>query len=948
MNIKRRHLLLLLTLSLAPLVIAQDDDNFFADNDAEAPATLSLNFNRQGAVQATLTLPENAAESDELPGVLAQSLHCPLYALTHPDDSQYASRDFEKKWSAARRERFHKQMADSTRRFLSGHCEGALSKQGQLFAGNLNFTALTRELQRLGVDRLLIYIEIPKTQFREYTQTNLVRDVLIQSGTLLYRIPITEKSSLPVLHLAYGFRPADLHRAFAILGAFVVVPVLLTFWMRRRALALATMDAAAAWFGFLRTLNWLVLGVSLLWLTSGFGARQMLQDWVASLGFSTFKAALLDVSVFIIPAFLPYFLCLSLSYPVHAQLRGTQWTHREFLLRQSTLVGTWALPLMIVLAALGLINEQPELAIALFFLSFLVLRALQFLRFRITKELPQPLTTGELRDRVFGLAGQLGVAVRQIFILPAGKGQIANAYAAQNRIVMFTDYLLEHLDKHEVDGVAAHELAHLRHNHPGKRMLVFLAVMFLPFYFGWLMRSVTGLIMEPLGALTATTVTAKVVSTWWKALFFFEQWSQKDFFLLVFGMTGFYFYSRHCENVADAAAVRLTGNAEAQITGLLKVSRLNLIPIRWGKASEKWLTHPSTVRRAHRMAAVGGLAPERLQQILQEYDSQDNRAKIAPPEDRYCVPSADDPEKVNVALRDRTRTQARLWLNLALYVLPIAAFSVLIQKIGLNGYGVFASYLAAIAITSVIVTLGSVCIGESGKEHEKIRLERYFERQGISLGRAGDVVVGFAPGPYPRIFGSRYHWDSGFLIFAKNQLQFIGQQVKFSFSPSDINAVTVARGGPSWWKFERVYVRWKTDDGRNGVFNLNSLEPGSVWRTNRRVRDLCSQIEQWRRQPENYDDVRSQLKNLKPLDVGQVTSDSPKKSGSLRITLTVLWMLLLLTFAVGTLIRAEMGYLISSIMALRLIQSIPYWRYQDRIPTFDSEAVGKARAAAQS
>lgn len=937
-------------LLLAACTGAQEDDSLFGDNDADAPAVLSLTFDHQGGLQASLSLPQSATNSDALPTLLARSLHCPQQALGRPDSPEYGFPDLQKNWSAARRERYRKQMADFNRRLLSGHCSQALVQHDQLLSGDFDFTAVIPELQLVGVDQLSVYVVTPKAQFREYTQTNLLHDPVIHSNSLLYRIPVGENSKPLSLHIAYGFRAADLHRAIAILAAFIILPVLLTLWMRRRALALAKVDAAAAWFGFSRTLNWVVLGASLLWLTSGFGARQMFQDWVATQGFSVWPAAVIDVAVAIIPAWLPYFLCIALTYPVHKQLRGAQWTRREFLLRQWVLLGATGLPLMILLCAVGLMKDRPKFAVGLFFLSFLVLQTLQFVKFRITKELPQPLTTGELRDRIFAMAGRQGVSVQQIFILPAGKGQIANAYAAGNRIVMFTDYLLEHLNKREVDGIAAHELAHLRHKHPGSRVLAFMAVIFLPLYFTWLTRTVTGLAASPVEFLTTSAVGTKLVSAWWKALSIFEQWSQRDFFLLMVGLTGFYFFSRHCENVADAAAVRLTGDAEAQITGLLKVSRLNLIPIRWGKMSESWLTHPSTVRRAHRMARVGGLAPGRLQEILQEYDSQGSTAEVVPPEDRYTVPPTGDPEKVRVALQNRTRTQGKLWLNLAVYVFPIALISLLIQRMHWSPSVEALAYLSGIVIASVLVTLSGVWLGESGKEREKRRLIEHFEREHIPAGKPEDIVVGFAPGPHPRLYGTHYHWDSGFLILSKDRLQFVGEQVKFSFTRSEIDAVVIARGGPSWWKFERVYVRWKTEDGQNGIFNLNSLEPGSVWNSNDQVQDLYEKIERWRQQSTQHPEVRPELAGLKKLDLGQVTSISPAKLGSFGVNLRVLFLLVPMAAGISMLMRAEMWYLIASMIALRLIQSIPYWRYRDKVPTFSQsfETTPKARSAVQA
>ena len=931
----RRSLLLCLTLLLAISAFGQDEeDSLLDDNDADAMAMLSLDFDLQGAVYASLTLPQSATDSDTVADLVARSLHCPLGALKHPDGYPYAFPSFQENWSAARRERFRKQMADFNRRMLSGHCGGVLSKHRQLLAGDFDFDPALPELRRIGVDQLSIYVDTPRTQFRDYSRIHLLRGPVSSSTALVYRVPLDDASASMRLQLEYGLRPSDLHRALAILAGFIVLPVLVTLWMRRRALALAKVDAAAAWFGFFRTLNWLVLGVSLFWLTSSFGAHQTLEDAVASLGLSIWKAAVLDVAVVIVPAFLPYLVCVALSYAVHAQLRGTQWTRREFLLRQFIWLGARVIPLLLGLSALGFLHDQPELAVGLLFLTLLVFEALQVLKFRITRQLPQPLTAGELRDRIFALAHRLGVGVNQIFILPAGKGQVANAYAAQNRIVMFTDYLLEHLNKREVDAVAAHELAHLRHKHPGKRLLMFGAIVFLPYYFTWLVRTLAGFAMMPLTWLVANPGGEKFISHGWKALSVFEQWSQRDFFLVMFGLTAFYFYSRHCENDADATAVRLTGDPEAQITGLLKLNRLNLVPIRWGKASESWLTHPSTVRRAHRIAAAGGLAPERLREILQQFDSEHSRDKVIPPEDRYTVPAAGDPEKMRATFDQRSGTRRKAWLYLVLPVLPLALVSILIQRMNLTLGPESLGYLSGIVLSAVGLTWTGVWLGESGRDREKKRLVRRFEREHIPAGGAGDLLVGFAPGPHPRIYGTRYHWDSGFLILAKDCLQFVGEEVKFSFAASEIDGVGIGRGGPSWWKFERVCIRWKSEDGGNGIFHLYSLEPGSMWKTRSRVHELYRQILNWRQQPSPYPEVRPEFADLKKLELGQVTSISPAQLGTLSMNLKCLATQLPLAIVTSMLTHAEMWYLILSLMALRVIESIPYWRYRDVVPLF--------------
>lgn len=940
----------LLILSTLPLLAQDYGDDSADEDDPTSGAMLWLRFDRQGGLLATLSLPGKVTHSDALADLATQALHCPLGAMGHPDPWNH---DAPEKWSAARRERFRQQMAEANARQLEARCGAALARNEQLFESNFDLSPMTAELQRMGVDQLNVYVNMPRARYQDYSRANLRQLPVIGASAsttdqmVVYQFSLAQGAPRATFHIAYGFRRQDLYQAFAILAAFIFVPVLLTLWMRRRALALAKIDPAGAWFGFFRSLNWLVNGTMLIWITSGFGARNMLQEWILLDGFTSFKTALLDVTVAVGPWFLVYFLCVSLSYPVHEQLRGRQWTLGEFLLRQWVTIGAQVFPLMMFIAGIEVIGKEPELAAVLLILTVAAFQLLQNLKLRVVKQFPHPLTTGDLRDRIFQLAQRLGVAVNQIFVIPSGKGQVANAYAAKNRIVMFTDYLLEHLNKREVDGVAAHELAHLRYKHPTKLTVTLFAAVLLPQYFTWVATTCMSLLTIPLGMapLSDRMAFAKIRLQLWNGLNIFDAWSQRDLLLMALGMTGFFFLSRHFEYVADATAVRLTGDAEAQITGLLKVNRLGMIPIRWGKATESWLTHPATVRRAERMAAVGGLAPERLAQILADYDAQQTTSKPVPPEDRYVVTPAGDDEKLRVALRDRSRTQAKMWINLASYVVPPALFSLLIQKLHPSLWMALAAPWVGIFFTAVFVTLMQVWLGETGKASHKRRLVTRFAREGVPAGLDGDIAVGFAPGPHPRIFGTKYHWDSGFLILSNDRLQFVGEQVKFSFARTEIESIVIGHGGPSWWKFLRVYVRWKTTDGSNGIFNLYSLEPGSVWQTRARVRELFHRLEVWHSQAAQFPEVRAGLSQLKRLELGQVTAISPKQLGGSAVMIrTFLW-LLPLAIGVSMLTHASMSYVLWSAFVVRIVQSIPFWRYRDVVPAFP-QSQNSASAAA--
>jgi Zn-dependent protease with chaperone function len=941
---ERRYLILGLLVLMSIGCVGQDYDGDGDGppqaGDAEYPASLSLNFDGQGSVYVSMSLPDKATNSETLPAIVAQAFHCPVGAIKHPDHFVFDS-SFQKNWSAARRERFRKEQDKYNRRLLTGHCNSVLAKDGLVLRGDFDYAPLIAELEQLGVDQFDLTVEVPKAKFFDYSKTNLVVIPEQTPEYLVYRIPLKDSSQAATIHLAYGLRPSDLQRALAILAAFVVVPVLLTLWMRRRALNLAKTDPPAAWFGFMRSLNWIVLASTLIWVSSGFGARKTLEEWIFQRGFSPITTAAADGALGVVPFFLVYLLCVLLSYAVHEKLRGTRWTRREFFAQQLTTVGAQMLPLMVGVTGISIMGRQPELAAGLIVSAVIAFQLLTTLKLRLMQTLPQPLTTGELRDRIFSLAQRLGVEVKQIFILPSGKGQVANAFAARNGIVMFTDYLLEHLNKREVDGVAAHELAHLSYKHPAKIGFGLLAAIFLPNYFPWLSRTIMGLLAVALGFVSDASLRSSLTLHIWRGVNQFNIWPERDLVLLIVGFAGFYLLSRHFENVADATAVRLTGDAEAQITGILKITRLGLMPIRWGKATEAWVTHPSTVHRVHRMAKAGALPDGRLQEMLRQYDAESGAAKVTAPEDRYIVSVSNDPERLQAALSQRTQNQGKLWILLLMQVVPPALCSLLITKMALHGYGAFAAYVAGIALTALLVTFSGVWLGESGREGRRNRVVQHFERGKVSAGQPGDIFVGFAPGPYPRLFGASYHWDSGFLVLSKGRLSFVGQRVKFSFTPAEIEGIVLGQGGPSWWKFRRIYLRWKNEAGQNGIFNLYSFEPGSVWSNRARVQRLYDELLAWQKEPHRYPETRAGLNDLKKLELGQVTSTSPAKLGGMSANLRVLMYLLPLALVVNMLTHVGFAYLVFSIVLLRVIQAIPYWRYRDRIPKFPEQALSQ-------
>jgi hypothetical protein len=93
-------------------------------------------------------------------------------------------------------------------------------------------------------------------------------------------------------------------------------------------------------------------------------------------------------------------------------------------------------------------------------------------------------------------------------------------------------------------------------------------------------------------------------------------------------------------------------------------------------------------------------------------------------------------------------------------------------------------------------------------------------------------------------------------------------------------------------------------------------------------------LQEWRAGAATYPEVRAELAELRGIEVRQITSVSPDKFGGFGVNLKILATLLPLAIGVAVLAHADILYMCGSVVALRLYQSVPYWRYRDVAPVF--------------
>jgi len=901
-----------------------DDDDDTASNEARSYSSLSLTLDNQGGAEVELSLEKKPADWEPIRKALGRALHCSAANFSNPAPSRYELQAMQR-MATSQRGKYGQEMADLRNKRLEGHCASVLRVDRLMVSGSLDLRPLAESLAQQGTQEMYLAVRHPKTSFERHSGAGFqsaFAELLRYSYALDKPVPSYE------LELAYGFRNSDLIRQGVISFGFLLIPIVVVLWTRRAALRMAASDPTAAWFSYFRALNLAVNGTIVIWLVARTSMQQGLLDLIDfRLGPGNWQSTVAHTLVIMVPPWLVYLVCLVLSYEVFTGVRGNQWKRSEFVLNQFFEAGAQWFPWMFIFAGMLSLGQSPKLAVAMFLASYfsrvLCLRG----KMKYSVMAPEVLTTGPLRDRIFELAKKGGVAVKQVVLMSAGRGQIANAYAAKNGIVMFTDYLLRRLNRREVDAVAAHELSHLRHKHPGKLGMALVAAVLMPQIFRFAWGTVAGLLM---GALIGSTSDPAVLQRIAQLDMRLLTWPQLDLVLVVLGFGGYFLLARHFERVADEGCVQLSGDAEAMITALLKISRLNLMPIQWSKATGATLTHPATLKRINHIAETGNIAPERVQQLVNEYQAQVRGAEqVAAAEDGYALPT---PTKrvLNTAVALR-KASNNLWILIAGHIIPAALVAFAVARFTLSGQPALMAYLAGGVLSVAVYSLLTGSLGLRGRSRLQDSFRKKFEEEGIAVRGRNAVLAGFSPGAQPRFYLSSYNWDTGFLWMLQDRLVYLGDQMRFALKPQDIASLRLGQAAPGWWSAPRLCVEWQeANTGRKGSFNLAFAGPCSLRGLKKSSAALLLQLQEWSKKAQQYPAIPPALQSLESPVIGEVTSLSPKKlmSTSKNVSSTVLIM------AVGTGLCTLLGvaswYVWSVVLVLRVYERIPYWRFREK------------------
>jgi Zn-dependent protease with chaperone function len=601
----------------------------------------------------------------------------------------------------------------------------------------------------------------------------------------------------------------------SLLSFLLLVPVVSTLHLRRNALAATAVDRTAAWFAFTRSLRWVSMGSLILWWAAidftQFTAYTY--ELPAILGWGeTTSGYIVAVLLAWLPMLAVMVLCSVLSQPVYANVRGQNWTRRDLAKLSLLRIGSGYLPVIIVFGLFGAWDDAvklPEFLLWFGLAAAIYLASRRMLRLILGWK-PEALTSGELRDAAFALSNKLGANLKQIYVMPAGKFQMANAFASSAKTVMLTDYLIQKLNKRELEAILAHELAHVKHNHANTR----------------------GMIMGAIGGALAAFYGLSAHALWTP--------------LAIIGvcaamlLTG-YFLSRRFEYTADRTGARLTGDAESMISGLAKAHALNLMPVQWGKLNEKAMTHPSAMRRAVAIARATGFPAERVPEVVQSAVA----SAAAGSTESYTLPAnfGGSAKVYSTQLKGQIAWR-NYWVSLLTLALApaLTARGLTTTEWPISGWTILC--VAAAATIGFRTLLFSASFSQWSSLIER-RMRAKVETEGAQPSAWGGEFVGISPDADMRIYDGSYYWDVGYLFLTREQLCYWGEMARFALKREEMVSVRTGPGVPAWRRVAAIYVTWANPaSGKNETFRIGCANP-KMFHAARNSRALAQRLQWW-------------------------------------------------------------------------------------------------------
>ena len=669
----------------------------------------------------------------------------------------------------------------------------------------------------------------------------------------------------------YFYQGVSGTQIIGILGVVFLSGPLLTLWLTWLATRAKTDDKTGISFSFVRILQWTFLIPFIVWL----GVAESLNPlrWLSLFGpgWAAFDLNPLRWPSLIVnwaPPLLSWFLCALISHPALKALRRTRMTLRQTVVRSFLFLASTWIPLALFIQGFFQFFVDERWALA-WFGAALAMRALAApAMLRISGMQPEAITQGPLRDRAFALAARMGVKLRNLYFMPTDRMPMANAFTHAARTIYLTDYLLESLDRGEVDAVIAHELGHLKRKHLQKRLAAYLFPLAA-------MAAVSPYLMQRL-RLPESSQTALIIFPPLLALLAF---------------------SRRFEYEADREAAAATGQPESVVTALAKITRLNSMPIRWSRWDELLLTHPSTLRRSGAIMQRAGINADRLHVLLS------TAAETSARTEHYPLPADVKTRLFSTAFRVRAAQLAGWAAMLASLALP-ASFALLAARMPMGSAARWIVLAGGFAISLAGYFLVLSYSGCWLVPSLKAKFERRAQDDGFDPKAHSALFVGLAPGDTPLLYEHNMSWDAGFLLLTRDKLVYWGEEARFALDHGQVDCIRLSPDVPNWQAAPRPTIVWRADaNAPCQSFVLQPLDIHSLFERRRKMKSVGDLLARWSRGEITGSALPPCCDDLSVPQFRDVTGTSPDQVGTpgrlLRVAVVLLFLAICVSLALG-------------------------------------------------
>jgi Zn-dependent protease with chaperone function len=372
-------------------------------------------------------------------------------------------------------------------------------------------------------------------------------------------------------------------------GAVLLLPIAVTLWFRWAALRADEAKQRLIWADYRRFGRFiLATTVAVWWVMWDLAGKSSLvsvfvRTWPGRSEISSAASWRLWL-----PPTVSLGIFLLICFQVDKALLRLKWTTADLLRQAWWRLVSFVIPLLMVATGFGLVLDKRLGGIAWLLVAGVVskigtgfLRRAEGLKFNTLK-------SGEYRNRALRVARGMGVTLRRVFVVPAGKGHLTNAYGMSNAIAL-TDNLGQYLNDRQMEFAVAHEVAHVKLKH-GRIHLLLVVTIFLTVALSLFLFPLQTKNLRPLFQVVA-----------------------------IFGpLIPLYYCSRRFEYSADREAIEFTEAPEIAVRALAKLHQVRELPAASDAFTELFMTHPTFAHRVGAIVNKGQIPGDRLPGVLEE------------------------------------------------------------------------------------------------------------------------------------------------------------------------------------------------------------------------------------------------------------------------------------------------------------------------------------------